>query len=142
MKLIDANVLVYAVNRDAKEHARAEAWIEAALSEAEPVAFAWLAILAFLRITTRIGLLNKPLRVDDAFELLEAWLAAASVRIIHPGENHVAILRRLLEQSGIRGNLTSDAHLAALAIEHGAELVSFDRDFAQFDGLRTVILKA
>ena len=142
MKLVDANVLIYAANKDAREHARAKAWIEAALSGNEPIAFAWLAILAFVRITTRVGLLNKPLPVADAFGLLEAWLAAHSARVIHPSETHLAILHRLLEQSGTRGNFTGDAHLAALAMEHGAELVSFDRDFEQFEGLRTIILRS
>jgi uncharacterized protein len=140
MKLVDANILVFAVNADAREHPRAKAWIEAALSGIEPIAFAWSAILAFLRLTTRSGLLAKPLRPAKAFDLLEAWLATASARIVHPGENHLSILRQLLEHAGTAANLTTDAHLAALAIEHGAELVSFDRDFARFDGLRPMIL--
>lgn len=140
MKIVDANVLIYAVNRDAKEHSHAKSWIESALSGTEPVGFASIAILAFLRITTRTGVLSKPVRISAAFGLLEDWLAAKSAHLVHPGENHLGVLRDLLEQTGTGGNMTSDAHLAALAIEHGAELVSFDQDFAQFDGLRTLIL--
>ena len=142
MKLVDANVLVHAANADAREHGSAEKWIEAALSGREPIAFAWMALLAFIRIVTRRGLLLKPLRIADAFGLLGDWLNAHNAVIIHPSENHAAILRSLLEPLGTAGNLTNDAHLAALAIEHGADLVSFDRDFARFDGLQTIILKA
>jgi toxin-antitoxin system PIN domain toxin len=139
MKLIDANVLLYAVNADAREHARAKSWIEATLSDVEPVAFAWVAMLAFLRIATRGGLFAKPLKLPKAFDLLEAWLGARNVQILHPTHDHLAILRILLKP-GTNASLVTDAHLAALAIEHGAELVSFDRDFVRFDGLRTSIL--
>jgi toxin-antitoxin system PIN domain toxin len=142
MKLVDANVLLFAVNADAREHARAKAWMETALSGVEPIAFGWVALLAFLRVATRAGLFAKPLKLAKAFDLLEAWIGTRSTHILHPGANHLAILRRLLGKSGISGNLTTDAHLAALAIEHGAELVSFDRDFARFEGLRTIILAA
>lgn len=140
MKLVDANVLLFAVNADAREHARARSWIEGALSGVEPVAFAWVAILAFLRIATRTGLFAQPLKVAKAFDLLEGWLGARNARILYAGADHPSILRVLLAKSGISGNLVTDAHLAALAIEHGAELVSFDRDFSRFDGLRPMIL--
>lgn len=140
MKLLDANVLIFAVNASAREHGRARAWIEEALSGPEPVAFAWLALLAFLRVVTRASLLPKPLSTPEAFDLIEAWLARPNARIIHPRESHAAILRSLLEGAGTAGNLASDAHLAALAIEHGAGLVSFDRDFARFAELSTIIL--
>jgi toxin-antitoxin system PIN domain toxin len=116
--------------------------METALSGIEPVGFAWLAILGFLRISTRRGALTEPLHPAKALYFVEVWLNAANARIVHPSEHHFLTLRRLLEQSGTAGNLTTDAHLAALAIEHGAELVSFDRDFVRFEGLRTAILKA
>jgi uncharacterized protein len=140
MKLVDANVLLFAVNADAKEHSRAKSWIETSLSGREPIAFAWVALLAFLRISTHPSLFQKPLRLVKAFKLLETWIGLRNARIIHPGERHLEILHGLVEQSGITGNLINDAHLAALALEHGAELVSFDRDFAQFEGLRTILL--
>ena len=142
MKLVDANVLLHAANADAREHASARKWIEAAFLGAEPIGFAWIALLAFIRVSTRRGLLARPLRIADAFGVVEDWLRAHNAVVVHPGEDHAAILRSLLEPVGTAGNLTSDAHLAALAIEHGAELVSFDRDFNRFEGLRTVILKA
>lgn len=132
--------MLFAVNADAKEHKRARSWMEAALSTTEPVAFAWIAMLAFLRVSTRSGVFANPLRPARAFSFLEAWLNADNVRVIHPSEHHFATLRGLLEKTGTAGNLTTDAYLAALAIEHGAELVSFDRDFGRFDDLRTNIL--
>jgi uncharacterized protein len=142
MKLVDANVLVHAANADAREHPSARKWIEAAFLGTEPIGFAWIVLLAFIRVSTRRGLLARPLRIADAFGVVEDWLRAHNAVVVHPGEDHAAILRSLLEPVGTAGNLTSDAHLAALAIEHGAELVSFDRDFNRFEGLRTVILKA
>ena len=142
MKLVDANVLVHAANADAREHPSARKWIEAAFLGTEPIGFAWIVLLAFIRVSTRRGLLARPLRIADAFGVVEDWLRAHNAIVVHPGEDHAAILRSLLEPVGTAGNLTSDAHLAALTIEHGAELVSFDRDFNRFEGLRTVILKA
>jgi|SRR4029077_4249946 uncharacterized protein len=142
MKLVDANVLVHAANADAREHPSARKWIEAAFLGTEPIGFAWIVLLAFIRVSTRRGLLARPLRIADAFGVVEDWLRAHNAVVVHPGEDHAAILRSLLEPVGTAGNLTSDAHLAALTIEHGAELVSFDRDFNRFEGLRTVILKA
>ena len=142
MKVVDANVLVHAANADASEHASAQKWIEVALSGTEPIGFPWIVLLAFIRISTRHGLVLRPLKIADAFGLIDDWLSAHHSVMIHPGDNHAAILRVLLESLGTAGDLTTDAHLAALAIEHGAELVSFDRDFKRFEGLRTVILKA
>lgn len=140
MKLLDANVLLFAVNTDAREHKIARTWLEGALSAGEPVAFAWIAILAFLRIATRRGLLHRPLTPSQAFAVLQAWLQRDHVHILHPTKNHLHLLHRLLERSGSAGNLTNDAHLAALALEHGAAVVSFDRDFARFENLRVETL--
>jgi len=136
MKLVDVNLLLYAVNADAALHSRARVWLERALAGPETVAFSWNVLLAFLRVTTRPGLFERPIPVDSAFELLESWLAQPTVTVIHPGRGHLRILRDLLAPLGTGGNLTSDAHLAALALEHGAELCSCDRDFARFPALR------
>lgn len=116
--------------------------MEEAFSGSESIALAWLAMLGFVRISTRPGVFAKPLAPPRAFYFLEVWLTAHNARVVHPTDHHFATLRTLVERSGTAGNLTSDAHLAALAIEHGAELVSFDRDFDRFEGLRTVILRA
>ncbi len=136
MILLDANLPIYAVNADAPLNRKAKAWLESALSGRETVGFSWNVLLAFLRLTTRPGLFRQPLSVDTAFHLMAAWLDRPSVTIVHPGSRHLAVLRELLRPLGSGGNLTSDAHLAALAIEHGAELCSSDTDFARFHGLK------
>ena len=136
MKILDVNLLIYAVNRDAPLHAKARLWLEKSLAEGEPVGFSWLVILAFVRITTRSGLLRKSLSPDRAFDLVEEWLDQPPARIVQPGQRHFSILRGLLRPLGTAGNLTSDAHLAALAIEQNAQIYSCDNDFARFPGLR------
>jgi hypothetical protein len=136
MKLLDANLLLYAVNKDAPLHAKAKAWLETTLSGRETVAFSWNVILAFVRLTTRPGLFRNPLSPGRAFDLVAAWLDQPSATVVNPGPRHLAILRDLLTSLGIGGNLTSDAHLAALAMEQNAELCSCDGDFARFAGLQ------
>ncbi len=136
MILIDANILIYAVNKDARQHARARSWLETALAGAETIGIPWTVLLAFLRLTTRPGLFRNPLPIGAAFDLIDSWLEQTSVSIVHPGSRHGAILRELLEPLGTGGNLTSDAHLAALALEHRAELCSSDRDFQRFPGVK------
>lgn len=135
MKLVDANLLLYAVNRDAPLHRKARSWLERTISGGETVAFAWSVILAFVRLTTRPGLFRCPLPPEAAFDLVAEWLAQPAATVVHPGPRHLSLLRGLLAPLGTAGNLTADAHLAALAIEHGAELCSCDGDFARFPGL-------
>ena len=135
MILLDANLLIYSVNADAPLSRKAKSWLELALSGQETVGFPWSVLLAFLRLTTRPGLFRHPLPIDTAFELVQSWLDQPSAMIVHPGPRHLQILRELLLPLGTGGNLTSDAHLAALAIEHRAELCSSDSDFARFNGL-------
>lgn len=136
MKLVDVNLLLYAVNEDAPHHARARAWLEAQLSGTETTAFAWTVLLAFLRLSTRPLVFPRPLAPEEALAIVRSWLAQPHVAVLDPGERHIETLGRLLAGLGTAGNLTSDAHLAALAIEHGAELCSADSDFARFPGLR------
>lgn len=138
MILLDANLLIYAVNSDLPPHRKARAWLEATLSENETVGLPWVTILAFLRITTRGDVFAHPLTPERGLAFVDGWLAQPCVRPIAPGENHWAILRNLLEASGLGGNLTSDAHLAALAVENGATVLSADNDFKRFVGVRHV----
>ncbi|HVS31824.1 MAG TPA: type II toxin-antitoxin system VapC family toxin [Thermoanaerobaculia bacterium] len=135
MKLVDTNVLIYAVNSDAPHHERMRRWLESALSATEPVGMSWGVLLAFLRITTRRGILERPLPAEDAVSYVDSWLQQPAVELVVPGPNHWAILRALMTTSGTAGNLTSDAHLAALALEGGWTLVSTDHDFLRFSGL-------
>lgn len=136
MFVVDANVLLYAVNRDAPPHAACRAWLASALGARTPVGLAWAALLAFLRVSTRAGVFARPLTTAEAFDLVELWLAAPAATVIAPAERHAALLRDLLARVGTGGNLTSDAHLAALALEHGATIVSCDHDFRRFPGVR------
>jgi toxin-antitoxin system PIN domain toxin len=136
MIVSDANLLIYAVNKSAPLHRRAKSWLEEVLSGTETIGLPWNVVLAFLRITTRQGPLRHPLSLAQAFNIVDTWLEQPGVTVIHPGPRHARLLRNLLEPLGTGGNLTSDAHLAAIAIEHGAELCSSDSDFARFAGLR------
>lgn len=136
MIIVDANLLIYAVNQDAATNRKAKAWLESALAGQETVGFPWTVLLAFLRLTTRPGLFRSPLAVEAAFDLVGLWLSQPAATIVHPGSRHLAIVRELILPLGTGGNLTSDAHLAALAMEHGAELCSSDADFARFRNLK------
>ena len=136
MILVDANLLIYAVNLSAPQHQRARTWIEETLSGTTVVGLPWVCLLAFVRITTRPGILARPLQVDDAVGLVQSWLDQPFVDPVAPGHGHWPILRNLLRVSGASGNLTSDAHVAALAIECGATICSADYDFNRFPGVR------
>jgi uncharacterized protein len=141
MKTPDVNVLLYAINADAPQHQTARGWLESAFASVGGIAFCWPALVGFLRLSTRSGVFGQPLTVDQALELVDAWLGHPAARLIAPTERHVALLSSLLLAQGRGGNLVSDAHIAALAMEHGADLGTFDRDFEQFAGLRLTLLK-
>jgi toxin-antitoxin system PIN domain toxin len=136
VKLPDTNLLLYAANEDSPHHDRARPWLEGILSGTEEVGFAWLVLLGFVRISTHPGAVEFPLSAAAAIDFVDEWLAQPVVTVAHPTHRHAVVLRELLEPLGTAGNLTSDAHLAALAIEHGAELCSADADFSRFAGLR------
>ncbi len=136
MKLVDANVLIYAVNNDALHHEPARRWLDAALSGGATVGFCWPVMLAFLRITTKPGIFPRPLSLETAHHVLRSWLDQPAAQVVAPTERHLDLLARHLTQLGLGGNLVNDAHLAALAVEHHAEVITFDRDFGRFDALR------
>ena len=123
------------MNTDAVHHDRARRCIDGALSGADTVAFAWIAILAFVRLSTKIGLFPAPLTVEQAMDRVDAWLGAGPAVVVEPTVQHAAIVRGLLRSVGVGGNLVNDAHLAALALEHRCGVVSFDNDFARFPGV-------
>lgn len=136
MRLADLNLLIYAVNRDAPQHTKAKAWLEDCLAGDETLGLSWTVILGFLRLTTNARVFERPLRAEDSAAFIDDWLAHPNVELVSPGDRHWSILRGLLLDSGTAGNLSSDAHLAALAIEHEAELHSADADFQRFQGVR------
>lgn len=138
MKLVDTNLLLYAVNADERDHhVVARRWLDGALTGGALVGFPWLALVGFVRIVTHPSIVPNPLSQSEAMDLVDDWLGARAARAVHPGPQHAVILRRLLDGAERGGNLTNDAHLAALAIEHKATVVTFDGDFGRFPGVRS-----
>lgn len=138
MILVDANLLLYAVNRDLPQHHGARRWLEATFSGGETVGLPWVVVLAFLRLSTNTRVFEQPLSVAAATGYIEEWLALPTVTAVAPGDAHWSILRNLLADAGTGGNLTTDAHIAALALERGCTVCSTDQDFTRFAGVRHV----
>ncbi|MDQ6777631.1 MAG: type II toxin-antitoxin system VapC family toxin [Actinomycetota bacterium] len=136
MVIVDANVLLYAVDRAGIKHERSRSWLDTSLAGTEAVGLAWIALLAFVRLGTNASIFPSAMTTEDATSQVEAWLAAPATVVAQPTPRHASLLRGLLRDTGTAGNLTTDAHLAALALEHGADIVSYDRDFARFPGIR------
>lgn len=134
--LVDANILLYAVDRASPEHANARSWLETQLTGQRRVGIPWQSLTAFIRIATHPRATPRPLPVGEAWAIVESWLAVPVVWIPGPTENHAGVFGALLEKYRPVGNLVTDAHLAAIAIEHGSELISADTDFARFSELR------
>ena len=136
MKIVDINLLIYAINKDTPHHSKAKRWLEDCLSSDEPFGFAWIVILGFLRIVTNGRIMPTPLTPEVALDCVDDWLQQPPSLTIVPSHQHWLIFKELLMPLGTAANLTSDAHLAALAIEHGARLYSTDNDFSRFKSLR------
>jgi uncharacterized protein len=136
MILPDVNVLVHAHNTNSAVHSRARQWWEQCLSGSEGVGLAWVTLLGFVRLTTNRKVVVAPLRTHDVMRRIESWLDLPHVHLVQPSDSHFARLRTELERLGTAGNLTTDAHLAVLAMERGYILYSTDTDFARFPGLR------
>ncbi len=136
MKIVDINLLIYAINKDAPHHSKAKKWLEDSLSSDEPFGFAWIVILGFLRIVTNGRIMPTPLMPEVAIDSVNDWLQQPPSLTIVPSHQHWPIFKELLMPLGTAANLTSDAHLATLAIEHGARLYSTDNDFSRFQSLR------
>ncbi len=136
MKVVDLNILIYAVDRESPQYKAAHDWLQSTLNGAEAVALPWMVLLGFLRLTTNPRVLPRPLSVARASQVVDGWLARPNVVTPEPGPDHWSRLQTLLHKSGTAGNLTTDAHLAALSIGLDAELCSADADFARFAGVR------
>lgn len=133
---MDANLLIYAVNTAAPQHNRAREWLDARINGTDRVGLPWASLLAFLRLVSNPRIFQHPLGITEAWRQVDAWLSSRPVWIPLPTQRHAEILAPLLAASGAHGNLVPDAHLAALAIEHGLELNSTDGDFARFARLK------
>jgi uncharacterized protein len=138
--IVDANVLLHAIDRAAPEHDVAKGWLDAALSGHETVALPWLCLLAFVRIATHPGIFRRPLTIAAALDVVEGWTARPNVITPHVDRHVTRRLRHLLESAGVGGNLVNDAFLAAIALDADATVVTFDRDFERFAGLRVLRL--
>ena len=136
MNVPDVNLLVYAYNSGAPAHARARRWWEDLLNGSEPVGLPWAVACGFVRLMTHPAVLSRPVTPRTAVKHVRTWLDQPLVEVLEPGPRHLEILDRLFAAAGAAGNLTTDAHLAAIAIEHQCELHSNDRDFGRFPGLR------
>ena len=136
MILVDSNLLIYAANRSAPEHDHARAWLDDRLSGSVAVGLPWLALLGFIRLASNPAVARNAITPGAAMGQVQQWLACPVVWIPQPGLEHAAILARLLEPAWMTSRLVPDAHLAALAIEHGLTLCSADGDFVRFSGVR------
>ena len=138
MIIPDANILLYAYNADAPQHARAAAWVEKLFSGPETIGLAWVTLWAFLRLSTNSRVWPNPKSAAQALDVIKSWLARPDVVIVHPGERHAELLEGLVSRYRVTGPLFSDAALAALALEHGAVLASSDQDFRRFPELKWI----
>jgi len=137
VNVLDANVLLSSVNADDPRHEEARGWLDSELTDGAPVAFSWLSLLAFVRLSTKAAVFPAPLGIDDALGRVRSWLAQPASLVLEPTDRHLDVLADLLGRTGAGGNLTNDAHLAALAIEHGGTVVTYDTDFRRFPGVRS-----
>lgn len=137
MNVVDVNVLLYAISEDSQHHDRSRRWLDNALSgTGAGVGFSWLVLTAFIRLATNPAVFPHPLSIAEACSVVEAWTNHPNAFVIEPTSRHTSLLLGLLEPLGAGGDLVSDAHLAALALEHGGEVISFDNDFSRFDGVK------
>lgn len=136
MILVDINILLYATNSHASQHAAAREWLDRRLTETNRVGLPWTTLLGFLRLATNARIVKQPLTMAAAWKQVSHWIECEPVWIPQPTERHTEILGRLLAEPGVHGNLVADAHLAALAIEHGLTVCSTDGDFARFAALK------
>jgi hypothetical protein len=136
MILPDINLLIYAYDESSKDHASAKSWWEDRLNGSQMIGLSWVTLLGFIRLLTNPRIYRNPYSPPEALAIVESWLEQPQVKIIHPAEQHFRLLAELIRQAGTAGNLTTDAHLAALAIERGLILQTTDADFARFPGLK------
>lgn len=136
MRIVDASVLLPAINPSLPQHVRARSALEAAINDDRPVGLTWVVVSAFLRLTTKPGLFERPLSLDEAWELVDEWLRHPNVRVVQETTEHARLWHELLDEAGIGGDLTTDAWIAAIAVAHGATVLTLDSDFARFRGLR------
>lgn len=140
MVLPDVNILVYAFRRDSEHHAEAFSWLQETLDTPSTFGMSDIAASGFLRIVTHPGIFKNPDTVEDAFGFIETIMKRPNCVVVRPGPRHWDIFQRLCRDSRAKGNLIPDAFFAALAVEHGCEWITTDRDYSRFPGLKTIFL--
>lgn len=136
MRVLDVNLLLYAIDAESPKHDRARTFLDTAMRDEATIGLPWAVVTAFLRLTTNPRIFRTPLTVDQAIAVVDTWLARPNVALLEAGPAHWSVLRDLIHTDGTAANRVSDAHLAAIAIERGAELCSADADFARYPRLR------
>jgi toxin-antitoxin system PIN domain toxin len=136
VRIVDTSVLLPAITPSLPQHARARSALEAAINDDRPVGLTWVVVNAFLRLTTKPGLFERPLTLDEAWELVDDWLGHPNVHVVQETTEHARLWSELLRAAGTGGDLTTDAWIAAIAVAHGASVLTLDSDFARFPGLR------
>jgi toxin-antitoxin system PIN domain toxin len=134
--LVDANILLYAEDQLSPRHIAARAWWDSELSGTSPVCLCWTVMGAFIRIGTNPRVFEHPLSIDQALARIQSWIDQPCTRIVSPTDRHWTVFQKMLRDGQAVANLVTDAHLAALAVEHGCELISTDSDFSRFPGIR------
>lgn len=135
MKIVDLNVLIYATDTESKHHDSARSWLDTAMASSSTIGLPTSVTVGFVRLVTNPRVMVRPLKPNRAIDIVESWINRSSVSVPQPTARHYTVLRELLDATGVGGNLVSDAHLGALAIEHGAELCTYDSDFTRFPGV-------
>ena len=136
MILVDANILLYAEDQLSSRHDAAREWWDAQLSQSSPVCLCWTVLGAFIRIGTNPRVFEHPLSLDQALSRVQSWIDQPCTRIVNPTERHWTVFQNMLREGQAVANLVTDAHLAALAVEYGCELMSTDSDFSRFSGIQ------
>lgn len=134
----DINIMVYAYDSASNHHAECANWLESALNGDVDVCFSWHTIMGLMRVLTTVKMVKNAFTAKEAMQIADDMMATPVSRMLLPGDQHFSIFRRLVNETGISGARLSDAHIAALAIEHGATVVSTDRDFRAFDGVKLI----
>jgi hypothetical protein len=136
MRIVDTSVLLPAVSPSAPHHAVARAALEDAINGGRPLGLTWVVVNTFLRLTTKPGLFERPLTIDEAWDLVDGWRDHPNVRILQETEEHARLWSDLLRSAGVAGDLTTDAWIAAIALGHGASVLTLDPDFTRFPRVR------
>ena len=136
MILVDAHILLYAEDATSLHHGPAREWWDAQLSGSSPVCLSWTVINAFIRVGTSPRVFDRPLSLHQALASVQSWMDQPCTRWVNPTADHWAVFQKMMLRGQASANLVTDAHLAALAVEYGCELMSTDADFSRFPGLR------